>query len=338
MSKNTTGILLINLGSPKKLTKKSVREYLKVFLSDDYVLDLPKILQQIILRVFILPFRPKKTLEAYELIWTPEGSPLIISTESIANKLSLKTGWDVDYAMRYEDPSIENALLNFKNKGIYKIIVISLYPHNALATTITTEMETRIVANKLSEDFELVFTKPFFDNEIYINAIANTIKPCIEKASFDKIVFSYHGIPKRQAKKTDETGVHCFSDSNCCEIAGDGSKDCYRSHTRIASDLTARKLGLSDDQWEVAYQSRLGPGWLTPFTDKRLAELPEEGKKNIAVLCPSFISDCLETLEEIDIRGRKTFFDAGGKNMTYIPCLNDSEDTINLLENLVKSA
>ena len=338
MSEKKTGVLLINLGSPKELTKKSVRKYLKVFLSDDYVLDLPKILQQIILRVFILPFRPKKTLEAYELIWTPEGSPLITSTESIANKLSLKTGWDVGYAMRYEDPSIENALLNFKNKGIYKIIVISLYPHNALATTITTEMETRIVANKLSEDFELVFTKPFFDNEIYINAIANTIKPCLEKASFDKIVFSYHGIPKRQAKKTDETGVHCFSDSNCCEIAGDGSKDCYRSHTRIASDLTAKKLGLSDDQWEVAYQSRLGPGWLTPFTDKRLAELPEEGKKNIAVLCPSFISDCLETLEEIDIRGRKTFFDAGGKIMTYIPCLNDSEDTINLLENLVKSA
>ena len=338
MSENTTGILLINLGSPKKLTKKSVREYLKVFLSDDYVLDLPKILQQIILRVFILPFRPKKTLEAYELIWTPEGSPLIISTESIAKKLSLKTGWDVDYAMRYEDPSIENALLNFKNKGIYKIIVISLYPHNALATTITTEMETRIVAYKLSEDFELVFTKPFFDNEIYINAISKTIKPHIEKASFDKIVFSYHGIPKRQAKKTDVTGEHCFSDGNCCEIAGDGSKDCYRSHTRIASDLTAKKLGLSDDQWEVAYQSRLGPGWLTPFTDKRLAELPEEGKKNIAVLCPSFISDCLETLEEIDIRGRKTFFDAGGEIMTYIPCLNDSEDTINLLENLVKSA
>ena len=338
MSKNTTGILLINLGSPKKLTKKSVREYLKVFLSDDYVLDLPKILQQIILRVFILPFRPKNTLEAYELIWTPEGSPLIISTESIAKKLSSKTGWDVDYAMRYEDPSIENALLNFKSKGIYKIIVISLYPHNALATTITTEMETRIVAYKLSEDFELVFTKPFFDNEIYINAISKTIKPHIEKASFDKIVFSYHGIPKRQAKKTDETGEHCFSDGNCCEIVGDGSKDCYRSHTRIASDLTAKKLGLSDDQWEVAYQSRLGPGWLTPFTDKRLAELPEEGKKNIAVLCPSFISDCLETLEEIDIRGRKTFFDAGGEIMTYIPCLNDSEDTINLLENLVKSA
>jgi len=263
---------------------------------------------------------------------------LIISTESIAKKLSSKTGWDVEYAMRYEDPSIESALLNFKNKGIFDLIVISLYPHNAMATTITTEMETRIVAHKVSEDFKLTFTKPFFDNETYIDAISNSIKPFIEKDSFDKIIFSYHGIPKRQAKKTDETGEHCFSTGNCCEVKGEGSKDCYRSHTRIASDLTAKKLGLNDDQWEVAYQSRIGPGWLTPFTDRRLAELPEEGKDNIAVLCPSFISDCLETLEEIDIRGRKTFFDAGGKNMTYIPCLNDSEDTINLLENLVKSA
>ena len=322
MSKNKTGVLLINLGSPKELTKKSVKEYLRVFLSDDYVLDIPKILQQLILRLFILPFRPKNTLEAYELIWTPEGSPLILSTKSIAKKLSKKTGWNVDYAMRYEDPSIEKALVNFKSKGIYKIIVISLYPHNAMATTITTEMETRIVANKISENFELIFTKPFFDNEIYINTLSNSIKPYIEKSSFDKIIFSYHGIPKRQAKKTDETGQHCFSTGNCCEIESEGSKDCYRSHTRIASDLTAKKLGLSDDQWEVAYQSRLGPGWLTPFTDKRLAELPEEGKKNIAVLCPSFISDCLETLEEIDIRGRKTFFDAGGTNMTYLSLIH----------------
>ena len=338
MAENKSGVLLINLGSPKELTKKSVRSYLKVFLSDDYVLDIPKVLQQIILRLFILPFRPKTTLEAYEQIWTHEGSPLIISTKSIAKKLSSKTGWNVDYAMRYEDPSIENALLNFKNKGIYKIKVISLYPHNAMATTITTEMETRVVANKISADFELTFTKPFFDNEIYIDAVSNSIKPFMEKSSFDKIIFSYHGIPKRQAKKTDKTGEHCFSTGSCCEVEGDGSKDCYRSHTRIASDLTAKKLGLNDDQWEVAYQSRIGPGWLTPFTDRRLAELPEEGKDNIAVLCPSFISDCLETLEEIDIRGRKTFFDAGGKNMTYIPCLNDSEDTINLLENLIKSA
>ena len=336
--KNTEGVLLINLGSPKELTKKSVRQYLKVFLSDDNVLDIPKLLQQLILRLFILPFRPKNTLEAYEKIWTSNGSPLIISTESIAKKLSKKTGWDVDFAMRYEEPSIEKALINMRNKGISKIYVISLYPHNAMATTITTELETRSVAQKVSNDFELIFTKPFYDNEIYINAMSNSIKPYIEKGEFDKIIFSYHGIPKRQAKKTDETGDHCFSTGQCCEIPGDGSKDCYRSHTRIASTLTAEKLGLSEDQWEIAYQSRIGPGWLTPFTDKRLAELPKEGKDNIAILCPSFISDCLETLEEIDIRGRETFFTAGGTNMTYIPCLNDSADTIDLLENLVETS
>ncbi len=332
------GVLLINLGSPKELSKKSVRQYLRVFLSDDNVVDLPKFLQQFILRLFILPFRPKNTLEAYEKIWTKKGSPLIISTESIANKLTEKTGWNVEYAMRYEEPSIEKALHKFKKNEINKIYVISLYPHNAMATTVTTELETRNVAMNVSNDFELIFTKPFFDNEEYINAMVNSIRPYVENKSYDKIIFSYHGIPKRQAKKTDETGEHCFSTSNCCEIENDGSKDCYRSHTRIASDLTAKKLGLEDDQWEIAYQSRIGPGWLTPFTDKRLAKLPEEGIDNIAILCPSFISDCLETLEEIDIRGRETFLKAGGKNMTYIPCLNDSEDTINLLENLVRAS
>ena len=332
------GVLLINLGSPKELSKKSVRQYLRVFLSDDNVVDLPKFFQQFILRLFILPFRPKNTLEAYEKIWTKEGSPLIISTESIANKLTEKTGWNVEYAMRYEEPSIEKALHKFKKNEINKIYVISLYPHNAMATTVTTELETRNVAMNISSDFELIFTKPFFDNEEYINAMVNSIRPYVENKSYDKIIFSYHGIPKRQAKKTDETGEHCFSTSNCCEIENDGSKDCYRSHTRIASDLTAKKLGLKDDQWEIAYQSRIGPGWLTPFTDKRLAKLPEEGIDNIAILCPSFISDCLETLEEIDIRGRETFLKAGGKNMTYIPCLNDSEDTINLLENLVRAS
>ena len=332
------GVLLINLGSPKELSKKSVRQYLRVFLSDDNVVDLPKFFQQFILRLFILPFRPKNTLEAYEKIWTKEGSPLIISTESIANKLTKKTGWNVEYAMRYEEPSIEKALHKFKKNEINKIYVISLYPHNAMATTVTTELETRNVAMNVSNDFELIFTKPFFDNEEYINAMVNSIRPYVENKSYDKIIFSYHGIPKRQAKKTDETGEHCFSTANCCEVENDGSKDCYRSHTRIASDLTAKKLGLKDDQWEIAYQSRIGPGWLTPFTDKRLAKLPEEGKDNIAILCPSFISDCLETLEEIDIRGRETFLKAGGKKMTYIPCLNDSEDTINLLENLVRAS
>ena len=332
---DNTFVLLVNLGSPKELNKKSVKEYLKSFLSDDLVVDLPKFFQQSILHAFILHFRPRKTLHAYKQIWTKEGSPLIVSTKKIAKKLTKKTNWRVEVAMRYEEPSIENALKTLKEEGCNKLFVVPLYPHNAMATTITTEMEVKRVAESLSYDLNLIFIKPFYDNEKYIDALKKSIDPFIQKEKFDKLIFSYHGIPKRQAKKTDITGSHCFSSSDCCETICPGSSDCYRAHTVQASNKVAEKLGLSDSQWEIAYQSRLGPGWLTPFTDKRLAEMPNKDLKSVLVVCPSFISDCLETLEEIEIRGRETFFNSGGQNMTYIPCLNDSGDTINLLESLV---
>ena len=332
---NNTFVLLVNLGSPKELNKKSVREYLKSFLSDDLVVDIPKFFQQIILHAFILPFRPGKTLHAYKQIWTKEGSPLIVSTKKIAKKLSNKTNWRVEVAMRYEEPSIENALKSLKEEGCNKLFVVPLYPHNAMATTITTEIEVKRVAESLSYDLDLVFIKPFYDNAKYLDALKKSIDPFIKKEKFDKLIFSYHGIPKRQAKKTDITGSHCFSSSDCCETICPGSSDCYKAHTTQASNKVAEKLGLSDSEWEIAYQSRLGPGWLTPFTDRRLAEMPNKDLKSVLVVCPSFISDCLETLEEIEIRGRDTFFNSGGEKMTYIPCLNDSGDTINLLESLV---
>ena len=332
---NNTFVLLVNLGSPKELNKKSVREYLKSFLSDDLVVDIPKFFQQIILHAFILPFRPGKTLHAYKQIWTKEGSPLIVSTKKIAKKLTKKTNWRVEVAMRYEEPSIENALKTLKEEGCNKLFVVPLYPHNAMATTITTEMEVKRVAESLSYDLDLIFIKPFYDNAKYLDALKKSIDPFIKKEKFDKLIFSYHGIPKRQAKKTDITGSHCFSSSDCCETICPGSSDCYKAHTVQASNKVAEKLGLSDSEWEIAYQSRLGPGWLTPFTDRRLAEMPNKDLKSVLVVCPSFISDCLETLEEIEIRGRDTFFNSGGEKMTYIPCLNDSGDTINLLESLV---
>ena len=332
---NNTFVLLVNLGSPKELNKKSVREYLKSFLSDDLVVDIPKFFQQIILRAFILPFRPGKTLHAYKQIWTKEGSPLIVSTKKIAKKLSNKTKWRVEVAMRYEEPSIKIALKSLKEEGCNKLFVVPLYPHNAMATTITTEMEVKRVAESLSYDLDLIFIKPFYDNAKYLDALKKSIDPFIKKEKFDKLIFSYHGIPKRQAKKTDITGSHCFSSSDCCETICPGSSDCYKAHTVQASNKVAEKLGLSDSEWEIAYQSRLGPGWLTPFTDRRLAEMPNKDLKSVLVVCPSFISDCLETLEEIEIRGRDTFFNSGGEKMTYIPCLNDSGDTINLLESLV---
>ncbi len=333
--KENEAVLLVNLGSPKELNKKSVRQYLKVFLSDDYVVDLPKFLQQLILKAFILPFRPKKTLHAYKQIWTEEGSPLIISTKKMAKKLKSKTNWKVEIAMRYEEPSIENAIRNLKNEGFEKLFVVPLYPHNAMATTLTTEIEVQRIVDNIFENLELVFIKPFFNNKNYIDALKKSIQPFIEKEKYDKLIFSYHGIPKRQARKTDLTGNHCFSSQDCCEIICPGSEDCYRAHTVQATNKVVEELGLKNEEWEIAYQSRIGPGWLTPFTDKRLAEMPDQGIKSIAILCPSFISDCLETLEEIDIRGRDTFINAGGENMTYIPCLNESEDAIELLRSLI---
>jgi len=331
-------ILLVNLGSPQELNKKSVRKYLNIFLSDDYVVDIPKFLQQLILKLFILPFRPKQTLHAYSQIWTEKGSPLIISTFKIKEKLSKKTGWHVEVAMRYEEPSIESALKNLESKGFNKIFVVALYPHNAMSTTITTQVEVDRIAKDIIPNAEFVHIKPFYNNQKYITAVANSVQKYLNREKFDKLIFSYHGIPKRHAKKTDETGSHCFVNNDCCEVEELGSADCYKAHTVQASIKIAKELGLKDTEWEIAYQSRIGPGWLTPFTDKRLQALPTEGKTSIGILCPSFVSDCLETLEEIDIRGRKTFFDSGGENMTYIPCLNDSEETINLLISIINDA
>ena len=209
------GVLLVNLGSPQELNKKSVRRYLKVFLSDDYVVDLPKFLQQFILRFFILPFRPKKTLEAYSQIWTSKGSPLIVSTSQIAKKLKERTNWNIEIAMRYEEPSIEKALSKLSNQGCKKLFVIPLYPHNAMATTLTTELEVKRISKKIFENLNIIFINPFYSNEKYIEALKNSIKPYLKQNNFDKLIFSYHGIPKRQVIKTDSTGLHCFSTEDC---------------------------------------------------------------------------------------------------------------------------
>ena len=174
--KSNEALLLVNLGSPKNLDKKSVKEYLHVFLSDDYVVDIPKFIQQLILRLFILPFRPKQTLHAYEQIWTKAGSPLIISTLKIKEKLIKKTGWHVEIAMRYEDPSIELALNNLKSNGFNKVYVVPLYPHNAMATTITTKVEVERLAREIYPEAELRFIKPFYKNEKYIKAISKGVR------------------------------------------------------------------------------------------------------------------------------------------------------------------
>ena len=333
MDKN---ILLINLGSPKSLDKKDVKDYLREFLSDDLVIDLPKILQQFILRCFILPFRPAQAKEAYELIWEEEGSPLIINTQKIANALAKKTGWNVDIAMRYQEPSIENVIEKYKENNVEELTVISLYPHNAMSTTLSTELAVKEVVRRIYPDLKLSFVEPFYDNPLYIEALSESIKPYLK--DIDKLVFSYHGIPMRHIKKSDISGSHCIGENSCCNIDNISSRNCYRSNTFTTSKLTAQYLKLKSSEWMMTFQSRvsiISPNWLKPYTDIELDNLPPKGVEKVGVVCPSFVADCLETLEEIDMRARETFEEAGGQTFKYIPCLNDDKKFISVLEHLI---
>ena len=329
-------ILLINLGSPKSLDIKDVRSYLKEFLSDDLVIDLPKILQQIILRSFILPFRPRKTKEAYQTIWK-NGSPLIENTRDIAKALHLKTGWDIDIAMRYQEPSIINAIQSLKKKQVTEVVIIPLYPHHAMSTTLSTEIAVKEIVNEYYPELHITFVKPFYDHPKYISALSKSIEPYLNN-EIDKLIFSYHGIPERHIRKSDVNGDHCLHSADCCQIDCKSSKNCYRSNVWKTSVLTAKELRLDENQWMMSFQSRVSiidPKWLKPYTDKELIRLPKDGVKNIAILCPSFVADCLETLEEINIRARNSFLDSGGESFTFIPCLNNDNNFIELLSDLI---
>ena len=333
MKKN---ILLINLGSPKSLTTKDVKTYLTEFLSDDYVIDLPKLVQQFILRFFILPFRTPKTKAAYESIWTSNGSPLIENTRLIAKSLKEKTGWNVQIAMRYQEPSIKNSILSFKENQINDVVILPLYPHNAMSTTHSTAEAVNIIVNKYYPELRYTLIKPFYDHPQYIYALSELIKPHISD-KMDKLIFSYHGLPERHIKKSDYSRNHCFSNSSCCEIECIESQNCYRSNVLKTSKLTAEKLNLSDDKWMTTFQSRvtiIDPKWLKPFTDIELVNFAKKDIRNIVILCPSFVADCLETLEEINIRGRESFIESGGREFIFVPCLNNDKNFIDLLKEL----
>ena len=329
------GILLINLGSPKKLELNSVKSYLREFLSDDLVIDLPKPIQKFLVNLIIVPIRSKNTLEAYSSIWTKEGSPLIVNTQSIADALADKSQIPVSFAMRYQEPSISSAIEELYNQGCNEIKVLPLYPHYAMATSLTTINEVKDIVAKEYPHIEVSFINSFHDGDGYIDSLSDKIAQYFTD-EFDYLLFSYHGIPERHIRKTDPTQSHCLQNSNCCSIDSSAKPFCYKAQVLETSRLCAEKLKLDNSRWGVSFQSRIGPGWLKPFSDITLKELPEKGKKNIAVVCPSFVADNLETLEEMEIRGKKTFMDAGGNNFTYIPCLNSDESWISYLGKLVK--
>jgi protoporphyrin/coproporphyrin ferrochelatase len=271
----------------------------------------------------IVPFRAPKSAEAYKQIWIKEGSPLIVYTQKLKEILEQQIIEPVEIAMRYGDPSPEVAFENLlkRNPSLEEVIVFPLYPHYAMSSYETAVEYVKDFYRKNKYSFKLDFVKPFYDEPHYLNALAENIRPYLNQP-YDQILFSYHGIPERHIRKSDITGCHCLVTENCCETDSPAHAFCYRHQIRTTTKLVTEKLQIPSNKYSISFQSRLGKGWLTPFTDIRLQELPGEGVKNLLIVCPAFVSDCLETLEEIAMRGKEIFLNAGGESFTMIPCLN----------------
>lgn len=316
-----TGLLLVNLGTPDGTGYFAIRRYLSQFLSDRRVIELSPLLWQPLLQLVILSTRPFRSGKAYAKVWMNDinRSPLLHYTEQqaslLASRLSDDTNVIVEYAMRYGNPSIESKLGVLKEQGCDRISVIALYPQYSAATTASVYDEVFRVLGKFRWQPALRTASPFHDDQVYIQSLVNSVKRGLKALSFrpERILTSYHGIPQSYFLKGDPYHCHCFKTSR----------------------LLAEQLGVDQDYLRVTFQSRFGPTkWLTPYTDKVLEELPSLGIRRVAVATPSFLSDCLETLEEIAIEGKKTFLEAGGEDFAVLPCLNDSSDAIDLLEHL----
>lgn len=318
------GIVIMNLGSPDSTAVKDVRRYLNEFLMDGRVIDKPYLFRKILVGGIIVPFRAPKSAEAYRSIWTPQGSPLIEYTRQLQKALQQKIIEPVEMAMRYGNPSIKSAYDKLQSKvpGLEEVLAIPMYPHYAMSSYETAVEHARQVHSKYKYPFQLTFIKPFFDHNYYINALTESIRPFLAQP-YDHILFSYHGIPERHVMKTDSTGAHCLKVNNCCAVNSPAHTTCYRHQIITTTNLVAERLKLPENKFSFSFQSRLGRDeWLKPYTAKRFEEMPGEGIKKLLIVCPAFISDCLETLEEIAHEGKNSFIQSGGESLTLIPCLN----------------
>ncbi len=320
----------MNLGSPDSTTVKDVRKYLNEFLMDERVIDVPFILRSLLVRGIIVPFRAPKSAHAYQTIWTDEGSPLMVLTKQLQIAVQQKTDIPVEIAMRYGNPSPKVAFDNLvkQNPAVDEVVLFPLYPHYAMSSYETAVEYAKEIHKQNNYSFKLTIVEPYYNNNDYINALVESIKPYINK-NYDKIVFSYHGIPERHVRKSDTTKNHCLLVNDCCNVNSAAHKTCYRHQVFETTKLVTQALGINTDKWELTFQSRLDNKWLKPFTDIRLEEMPKQGIKKILILCPAFVSDCLETLEEIAIRGKEVFTEAGGEEYEMIPCLNVNELWVN---------
>ena len=330
------GVLLVNLGSPDSPSVPDVRRYLREFLMDGRVLDVNWFLRFCIVYFAILPSRPKQSAEAYHKIWTQDGSPLVVISKKVQALLQKRLSLPVGLAMRYQNPGIPDAVRNLAQKGVDDLLLIPLFPHYAMSSYETAVMRVKEVAARVASKMRIQVQPPYFDQADYVNSLVVNSEDSL-RSGFDHLLFSFHGVPERQIHKSDPTGCHCLSKENCCDDPSPAHATCYRAQCYKTVSAFVKKAGLSKDQYSVAFQSRLGRHpWLKPYTDYELPKLAARGVKKLLVICPSFVSDCLETIEEIGMRGRETFLEAGGADLKLIPCLNEHPLWVETLEGMVR--
>lgn len=327
------GILLVNLGSPDSTAVADVRRYLNEFLMDGRVIDVAWPIRRFVVGMILLK-RPRESAHAYEKIWTKEGSPLIVTSGNVQKKLQERVKVPVELAMRYQNPSIPRAVRKLAGQGVDELLLIPLFPHYAMSSFETAVERVKEVARQIAPNMRIEAQPPYFKDPDYIAALVASAGDFLKK-DYDYLLFSYHGIPERHVKKSDPTGCHCLAKEDCCEVANPAHATCYRAQCFQTTAAFAQQAGIPREKYSVSFQSRLGKDpWLKPYTDFEFERLARQGVRKLLVICPAFVADCLETIEEIRIRGRDSFLQAGGIELTQIPCLNEHPLWIGVLERM----
>ena len=323
---------MINLGSPDSTSIKDVRKYLDEFLMDERVIGKSYWFRWFLVKVIILNTRPRKSSKAYKKIWWKEGSPLIVLSKRLFDKVTKLVNFPVALAMRYGSISIFKGLKELDDKGVKNITVLPLYPHYAMSSyeTVVEKVKDEVKTN--FPHLKIKTVEPFYNDKKYIDLLCKKIKSTISKIEYDHILFSYHGIPISHLKISDPTNSHCYKVKDCCNNHSDAHKFCYKHQVLETTELVIKKLKIDKNKYSNAFQSRLpNEAWLKPYTDDELVRLAKEGKKKLVIVTPAFVTDCLETLEEIAMEGKEEFLEAGGESYHYVPCLNDDEDWAKLI-------
>ena len=326
------GILLVNLGSPDSPEPKEVKKYLGEFLMDERVIDVPFWARTLLVKGIILNTRPKASAAAYKKIWWEGGSPLIVLSEKLQMKIQDQLDIPVELAMRYGSMTIKKGMQELVDKGVSEVLLFPLYPQFAMATTETILVQAEEVRQAYFPKIKMESVPAFYNKPDYIEVLSNSINEVLKNKSYEHLLFSYHGVPERHIKKSDITKSHCKIDGSCCETESKSHEFCYRHQCYEVTRLVAKKLQLKEESFSTSFQSRLGfDPWLQPYTDRTIERLGKKGIKNMAIVTPAFVSDCLETLEEIAMEGKEIFYEMGGQKFSTIPCLNDQTEWVNVL-------